>query len=301
MLPTARRSRCCATKGSARFSRKAAVERLAEKIATAGTQAVLRSRVPFRTIAAQWEASIVPMYKPSTQKNHRHIVHKHLLPRFGGTPIVDMTPQAIQEYIASLIEAGYAPKTIDHIHDVCSAVLRTAVKWGHLRENPAHKVDLPRLRTVRPKCALTIAQARALVEALAPRPPLADPAWQLVEQWRRRTALTGGDALVFATVSGKPIAPNNVLRQWVFPTCTRLQLPRVTWLTCRRTYSSWAHEKGVPGKVVAQLMGHAKVDTTLNVYTQVFDGAAREAAATVGVELFTIVHKTPDSGEQPIE
>jgi len=25
---------------------------------------------------------------------------------------------------------------------------------------------------------------------------------------------------------------------------------------------------GVPGKVVAQLMGHAKVDTTLNVYTQ---------------------------------
>ena len=28
-------------------------------------------------------------------------------------------------------------------------------------------------------------------------------------------------------------------------------------------------EKGVPGKVIAELMGHAKVDTTLNVYTQV--------------------------------
>src|SRR5207302_796942 len=25
---------------------------------------------------------------------------------------------------------GYAPKSIDHIHDVLSAVLRTAVKWG---------------------------------------------------------------------------------------------------------------------------------------------------------------------------
>jgi len=137
LLPTARRSRCCATKGSARFSRKAAVERLAEKIATAGTQAVLRSRVPFRTIAAQWEASIVPMYKPSTQKNHRHIVHKHLLPRFGGTPIVDMTPQAIQEYIASLIEAGYAPKTIDHIHDVCSRVpYQREMAWYPTRRCP---------------------------------------------------------------------------------------------------------------------------------------------------------------------
>ncbi len=80
------------------------------------------------------------------------------------------------------------------------------------------------------------------------------------------------DDLVFATWSGKPISPNNVLRRWVFPACAKLGLPNATWLTFRRTYSSWAHEKGVPGKVVAELMGHAKVDTTLNVYTQVIDG-----------------------------
>ena len=61
-------------------------------------------------------------------------------------------------------------------------------------------------------------------------------------------------------------------------------------LTFRRTYSSWAHQTGVPGKVVAQLMGHAKVDTTLNVYTQVIDGALRAAVDRVGSELFTIVH-----------
>ena len=48
--------------------------------------------------------------------------------------------------------------------------------------------------------------------------------------------------------------------------------------------------KGVPGKVIAQLIGHAKVDTTLNVYTQVMDGALRVAADKVGEELFTIVH-----------
>jgi site-specific recombinase XerD len=38
----------------------------------------------------------------------------------------------------------------------------------------------------------------------------------------------------------------------------------------------------VPGKVVAQLMGHANVDTTLNVYTQVLDGSVREAVQKVG-------------------
>jgi hypothetical protein len=35
-------------------------------------------------------------------------------------------------------------------------------------------------------------------------------------------------------------------------------------------------------------MGHTKVDTTLNVYTQVLDGAARDAAERVGSELAAI-------------
>jgi hypothetical protein len=39
-------------------------------------------------------------------------------------------------------------------------------------------------------------------------------------------------------------------------------------------------------------MGHANVDTTLNVYTQVLDGSVRDAVEKVGSELFTIVHKS---------
>jgi len=42
-------------------------------------------------------------------------------------------------------------------------------------------------------------------------------------------------------------------------------------------------------------MGHANVDTTLNVYTQVLDGSLRQAVEKVGSELFTIVHKLHDS------
>ena len=42
-------------------------------------------------------------------------------------------------------------------------------------------------------------------------------------------------------------------------------------------------------------MGHAKVDTTLNVYTQVIDGALRAAVDKLGSELITIVHN-PKAG-----
>jgi hypothetical protein len=63
-------------------------------------------------------------------------------------------------------------------------------------------------------------------------------------------------------------------------------------------YSSWAHAKGVPAKVVAQIMGHTKVDTTINVYTQVLDGAVRAAADRVGSELFRVV-QIPDGTTTP--
>ena len=121
--------------------------------------------------------------------------------------------------------------------------------------------------------------------------PLSDTTHLLIVQWKALARNTEPDALVFSTRQGKPISPNNVLRRSVFPACERLGLPHATWLTFRRTYSSWSHDKGVPGKVIAQLMGHSNVDTTLNVYTQVLDGSVRDAVEKIGKELFTIVHK----------
>jgi integrase len=126
--------------------------------------------------------------------------------------------------------------------------------------------------------------------------PLSDTARYLVLEWKASGTKTEPDALVFATRLGNPLSPNNVLRRAVFPACEQLGLPKATWLTFRRTYSSWSHDKGVPGKVVAQLMGHANVDTTLNVYTQVLDRSVREAVEKIGGELFAIVHRPEEAG-----
>ena len=128
--------------------------------------------------------------------------------------------------------------------------------------------------------------------------PLPDAALELLTAWKARATRTTAQELTFSTVSGKPISPNNVLRRWVWPACQAADLQRVTWLTFRRTYSSWARDKGVPAKVVAQIMGHTKVDTTMNVYTQVLDGAARSAADRVGSELFRVV-QIPDGATTP--
>jgi len=295
------------------------------------------------------------MYKHSTQKHRRFMLAKHLLPRFGDKAVCEITRQEIQMYIAHLMRVGYAPKSIDHIHDVLSAVLRTAEKWGHLQENPARGVDLPKLKTVRPKWALTVQQATALLKRLPPlgramvglallsglrrgelfalrwrdideearvlkvreavydgafdvpktdagrrQVPLSEAALRFIGEWKGHAGKTEAESLVFSTRTGKAISPNNVLRRAIFPACEALGLPHATWLTFRRTYSSWCHDKGVPSKVIAQLIGHANVDTTLNVYTQVLEGALRSAAERVGSELFTIVHEQPEAGEATV-
>jgi hypothetical protein len=41
-------------------------------------------------------------------------------------------------------------------------------------------------------------------------------------------------------------------------------------------------------------MGHAKVDTTLNMYAQVLDDSVRDAALRVGSKLITIDHTAPE-------
>jgi hypothetical protein len=43
-------------------------------------------------------------------------------------------------------------------------------------------------------------------------------------------------------------------------------------------------------------MGHANIDTTLDVYAQVLDGALRDAVDRVGGSLFTLVHKPEEDG-----
>ena len=107
--------------------------------------------------------------------------------------------------------------------------------------------------------------------------PLSDAAIGIDREWKRGEAARTPRRWCLRREPVKSISPNNVLRRVVFPACNALGLPNATWLTFRRTYSSWSHDKGVPGKVVAQLMGHANVDTTLNVYTQVLDGSLRAA------------------------
>ena len=302
--------------------------------------------VSFKAHAERWEKDILPLYKFATRKGHKWILNTHLSPRFGAMLLPAVTTQEIQSWVSDLFRKDYAPYTITHFHEVLSAVLKTAVTWREIPENPAPGVILPKLTPRREKWILTPKQAGDLAAALSPKPrmmvvlalttgmrrgellalrwrsldldetngclklkeavyddqfdtpktkagmrvvPLSDPVLVMLREWRSRVKRRAPEDLVFGTRTGKPADSNNILNRHLAPACVALKLPRTTWLTFRRTYSSWAHDKGVPDKITAELMGHANVYTTLNVYTQVVTDSKRAAAQRIGNELFSIV------------
>ena len=91
-------------------TRKQASDILRQRITAVGNgKAPTRSRVTFRTLVGEWDASVLPMYKHSTQKHRRFMVKKHLLPQFGDMAVCDVTRQEIQVYVAHLTQAGTRP------------------------------------------------------------------------------------------------------------------------------------------------------------------------------------------------
>src|SRR5687767_1125244 len=76
------------------MSRREASQILAQKMAAAsGNKAPTRSRVTFGTLASEWETTVLPMYKHSTQKHRRFMLKKHLLPRFGDKAVCEIARQ----------------------------------------------------------------------------------------------------------------------------------------------------------------------------------------------------------------
>jgi hypothetical protein len=159
----------------------------------------------------------------------------------------------------------YSPHSIDHFLEVLSSILRSAVRWKRLDSNPAEGVILPKIMPVRSKWVLAPKEACALIVRLGPKPnAMVVPAifsgmWRGSSDPGTRSGIAAGtetavakDAArrsVFGTRNGQPENPNNILRRHVYPACDALKLRRATWLTLRRTFSSWCEASAVPDKV----------------------------------------------------
>ena len=87
---------------------------------------------------------------------------------------------------------------------------------------------------------------------------------------------------VFAGATGKPRWPDGMLADHLKPAADRAGIGKIGWHTFRHTYSTLLHALGTTPAVQKELLRHADIQTTLNIYTQAVTSAKREAASKVG-------------------
>ena len=86
---------------------------------------------------------------------------------------------------------------------------------------------------------------------------------------------------VFAGELGKPRWKDCILSDYIKPAAARAEIGAVGWHTFRHTYSTLLHSLGTTPAVQKELLRHANIQTTLNIYTQAVSAEKRAAAGKV--------------------
>lgn len=111
---------------------------------------------------------------PTTLRNYRMIVEKHLVPALGAIPLQKLQPLHLRDYYAREQESGrkdqkkvkgglLSARTILHHHRVLHKALREAEKLGLISRNPADLVDPPKPQKRIP-ATLTLEEAERTLE-----------------------------------------------------------------------------------------------------------------------------------------
>ena len=103
--------------------------------------------------------------------------------------------------------------------------------------------------------------------------------------WKRATPYNQPEDWVFASTRKKgkqPYSPDSILKRCIRPAATRAKIAKhIGWHTFRRTFSTLLKANGEDIKVVQELLRHATVKMTLEVYAQALTPAKREAQSKV--------------------
>jgi integrase len=85
----------------------------------------------------------LPLLATTTRDSYQGVIAKYLEPRFDQLCLRDLSPFALQRYFSGLTAERVAHPSILKIRDALSSILRSAVPYGFLIQNPMVGLKLP--------------------------------------------------------------------------------------------------------------------------------------------------------------
>jgi integrase len=122
---------------------------------------------------------------------------------------------------------------------------------------------------------------RSLVGATSPYLPKPSPCCRAhrvkLMELRVELGQGGQPGLVFGTIEGDLLSPDNLSRDWR-RACRAHKLTLVSFHALRHTHASLLIAKGVDVLAVGRRLGHSRASTTLDKYRHLVEGADEAAA-----------------------
>jgi integrase len=116
-------------------------------------------------IADYFEPGVLPTPKYATRKIYSLLLRKHLIPRFGGQRLCDISRVEVQQYLFEKLKQEFAWETTNHLRHLLGKVTGTAVNWDYALNNPVRGVRMPERTLKRPHRFLTPEEVRRLIAA----------------------------------------------------------------------------------------------------------------------------------------
>ena len=119
------------------------------RAATAPRSGHNRERMLFRDfLESTWGPAFLGQYKPSTRRGVEWCLRARLLPAFGTTPLIRITPNAVHRWFDRI--SGTAPGGANNALRLLRTILRHAVRCNHLPADPTRSArPNPRARQSR--------------------------------------------------------------------------------------------------------------------------------------------------------
>lgn len=103
--------------------------------------------------------------RPASLNTYEGAINAYLKPHLGHLPLKELESVAVRDLYNALQDKGLATKTIRFARTVLNLILRDAVAWGYLKENPAEGIKAPKGAEGRAAHCMNPDEARAFVEA----------------------------------------------------------------------------------------------------------------------------------------
>jgi integrase len=131
-------------------TKREAARELARLVAQVDDGLVVAKAGTVGDLCERWYDQAEPNLSPVVADNYRRLLNRHILPRFGSTPLRRLRTSDLDAWYAELRRHGgeggrpLAPNSVVRIHALLHRALGQAVKWDWLTTNPASAASPPR-------------------------------------------------------------------------------------------------------------------------------------------------------------